>query len=308
MKFLKYTFVTVLSLLLICCKTNSSSEKTVDSISAKFNYLPKAPVSGTLKGVVELGNTGYNYFIIEIDTLSNWKLKHLEYGKSLIAEGMTTAEEIEGKLDSFIKEIESIGVSKEHISFVVSSGAIKEEETNLFVEELRKKDHEIKVVTPKEEGIYALKSVLPKKFAKESFIVDLGSGNTKVSYIKDNDTIVLETHGSKYHQRGTEDQQVFDDVKKIVASIPKENTKYCFFIGGVPAQLASGLRKNNERYTLLFTDGKKFDKIAAEKGKKVQSGLNIYKALVEGTDCNTLIFDWESNFTIGYLVDKTTKS
>ena len=35
-----------------------------------FNYTPKAPVNGSLKGVVELGAAGFNSFVVEIDTHS----------------------------------------------------------------------------------------------------------------------------------------------------------------------------------------------------------------------------------------------
>ncbi len=34
---------------------------------------------------------------------------------------------------------------------------------------------------------------------------------------------------------------------------------------------------------------------------KKKSGLNIYKAIIEGTGTATYIFDWDANFTIGFL-------
>lgn len=301
MNFFKFFIVFVL-LVFISCKRNEN--KNNENKQVKFNYVPKKPVNGTLKGVVELGSTGFNYFVIEIDSSKNWALKRLEYGKSFIAEGMTTVDEINRKLNAFIKELENIGVAKKDINFVVSSGAIKEEETKRIVEELRKIDHEIKVVSPEEEAIYGLKSVLPENYKKESFVVDLGSGNTKISYYKNNEIIAVETHGSKYHQKGIEDEQVYKDVKKLATSVPVENRKYCFLLGGVPAELAKSIKNKGERYTLLYANGNKFDEVAKEKGKRIVSGLNIYKAIVKSTNCKTLIFDWENNFAIGYLLHK----
>ncbi|MBA2761228.1 MAG: hypothetical protein H0U39_04550, partial [Segetibacter sp.] len=60
----------------------SSSSRDNDSSSAKnpttttgnanseereFNYTPDKPVNGTLRGVVELGATGFNSFVINMD-------------------------------------------------------------------------------------------------------------------------------------------------------------------------------------------------------------------------------------------------
>ena len=32
------------------------------------------------------------------------------------------------------------------------------------------------------------------------------------------------------------------------------------------------------------------------------SGLNIYKGIVETTKTDTFVFDWDANFTIGFLL------
>jgi hypothetical protein len=36
--------------------------------------------------------------------------------------------------------------------------------------------------------------------------------------------------------------------------------------------------------------------------KKMGSGLNIYKAITDATNTDTFVFDWDSNFTIGFLL------
>ena len=71
-----------------------------------------------------------------------------------------------------------------------------------------------------------------------------------------------------------------------------------FIIGGVPFSLAKQHRTNEqERYTVL----KNPDEYTAA-DKKMTSGLNIYKGIVETTNTDSFVFDWDSNFTIGFLL------
>ena len=68
-------------------------------------------------------------------------------------------------------------------------------------------------------------------------------------------------------------------------------------IGGTPYDLAKQHRKGEERYTVL----KSPDSYAADK-PKTKSGLNIYKAIADATGCDTFVFDWDANFSIGFLL------
>ncbi|WP_299834146.1 hypothetical protein [uncultured Tenacibaculum sp.] len=294
-------------LLLFCF----SCKKTVEKQEVKkenFTYKPQKPENGILKGVVELGTSGFNYFIVEIDSLKNWELKKASYNKSLIAEAMTNADEIDHKLNSFLSKIKDLGVTEENINFVVSSGAMKEEVTQLIIEELRKRNHVVQEITPKQEAVYGLKAILPEELKGQAFVADIGSGNTKFSFIENNKVVGKETHGSKYHQKGTEDEDVYSDVKKVVASVPEKNRKYCFILGGVPFELAKALRKENERYTVLSLNKKQLTQLAEEKGKKVLSGLNIFNAIADESNCQNFIFDWSTNFSIGYLLAQESKN
>jgi hypothetical protein len=36
---------------------------------------------------------------------------------------------------------------------------------------------------------------------------------------------------------------------------------------------------------------------------KDKAGLNIYKAIADATDCKTFVFDWDANFSIGFLLE-----
>jgi len=47
--------------------TASPPEAGEDAVASSFSYLPAAPVNGKLKGVVELGASGFNSFIVRTD-------------------------------------------------------------------------------------------------------------------------------------------------------------------------------------------------------------------------------------------------
>lgn len=272
-----------------------------------FKYEPQEPQNGTLKGVVELGASGFNSFIVRIDKDKNWKIKRKEFGNSLIIEGMTDVNEINKKLRLYIQEILEFGVEPKNIHFVMSSGAAKTRIAKTITKELKAIGYVVNIVTPEEEGVYALKSVLPHRFTSIAYVVDMGSGNTKISYHDGKKIISEETYGSKYFQQNIEDKLVYDDVRKKSSDIPKGRKPLCFIIGGVPYQMAKIQRKDKERFTVLDTDINAYDKLVKKKGKKVKSGLNIFKALADETNCKKFVFDWDSNFTIGFLLDLPEK-
>jgi hypothetical protein len=107
----------------------------------------------------------------------------------------------------------------------------------------------------------------------------------------------MELPGAKYYEKGLKDEAVYADVKSKAATIPNNKREVCFILGGVPFELASKTRQGEERYTVLNAPGT----YRADK-QKVASGLNIYKALVDATGCDTFVFDWDANFTIGFLL------
>jgi len=269
---------------------------------AAFNYIPKEPVNGTKKAVVELGASGFNLFIIEVDKDKNWKTLKKEFGSSLISENMTNPETIKSKLQDYIQSILSFGVEGKHIHFVVSSGAAKEAIIGNITSALKKIGYFVNTVTPEQEATYAFRCTLPKGYEDKAFVVDLGSGNTKVSYLAGNKTVALETYGAKYFQKGIDDKTAYDDVKAKMADMPAANKQTLFLIGGVPFKMAKMLKKGDERFTVLSTNLSDYDDLAKEEGEKVKAGLNIYKAILDATGAKLVVFDWDANFTIGFLL------
>ena len=190
------------------------------------------------------------------------------------------------------------GVNGRDIHFVVSSGAVKAEVTQKIVKNLKALNYFVNTVTPEQEGALALKCVLPKDFEDEAFVTDIGSGNTKVSWSSGGSVSAFETYGAKYFQNDVDDGKVYSEVKAKASAVPSMKRKTCFIIGGVPFSMAKKVREGKERYTVLKAPGD-YKQLTDAKDK---AGVNIYKAIKDATGCDQFIFDWDANFTIGFLL------
>lgn len=280
--------------------TNAPSSSTWGKSSssftpAAFNYSAPAPNGGKLKGVVELGATGFNSFIIKVDNQKNWKLEKAEFGVSLVKEGLATDEDVKAGLRRYIADMVGFGVGARDIHFVVSSGAQKEAIMPKINAALKSMGYVVNVVTPEQEAKLALRSVLPDQFKNSGFVVDIGSGNTKISWLPGG---ALEAPGAKYYQNNLSASTVYQDVKSKAAQVPSNLRNTCFIIGGVPYELAKQIRNGKERYTVL-----KAPADYKPEGAKQEAGLNIYAAIADGSGCKQFVFDWDANFTIGFLLN-----
>ncbi|WP_235297172.1 hypothetical protein [Portibacter marinus] len=271
--------------------------ETVEKTAGNWDYIPESPIGGKLKGVVELGASGFNSFIIRTDQDKNWKLERAEWSNSLVYEGMASGTDVTQGLKQYIAKFLDYGVAGNEIHFVVSSGALKNDKTKTITSALKNLGFVVNEVTPEQEGGYALKSVLPKVYENNAFVVDIGSGNTKVSWMVGGKVQAKETYGSKYFQNGVSDAKVYADAKRVGELIPENRTGTCFIIGGVPFNLAKEGRAGKERYTVLGDPGS-YESDEA----KTKAGLNIYQGIKDGTGCDQYVFDWEANFTIGFLL------
>ncbi|RAJ08697.1 Ppx/GppA phosphatase family protein [Chitinophaga skermanii] len=284
--------------------TDSITVKDTGSSSAKakgsrrtFNYEPVKPVDGEMKGVVEVGASGFNSFVINIDKDKNWEIVTKDFGKSFAYEGMATTEDIRIGLKNYIGAMFDKGVRSKNVHFVISSGAQKEPKTTTIASELKKMGYVVNLVTAEQEGKLALKSVLPKAYADNSYVVDIGSGNTKISWMEGENVKSVEGPGAKYYEKDLKDEAVYATIKSLAEKIPANKREVCFIIGGVPFELAKEIREGEERFTVLNDPSEyKSDKI------KTKCGLNIYKAIKDATNCDTYVFDWDANFTIGFLL------
>ena len=263
----------------------------------EFNYTPEKPVNGTLKGVVEVGATGFNSFVINMDAQKRWEIVSKDFGESLAYEGLATTEDIRAGLKKYLARMFEKGVSKNNMHFVISSGAQKEPKTAIIANELKKMGYIVNLVNAAQEANFAFKATIPPSFQDNSFLVDIGSGNTKISWQEGENLKSLEVPGAKYYEHGTSDNDVYNQVKAQVAKIPEAKRNVCFILGGVPFTLAKQSRHGEERYTVLNPPGD-----YKPSDKKMASGLNIYKGIADATKCDTFVFDWDANFTIGFLL------
>lgn len=277
--------------------TSGSSDATSSEVNT-FTYTPPAPVNGKLKGVVELGASGFNSFVITVDGEKRWKLEKSEFGNSLVTENMATDEDVRIGLKKYIGTMLDFGVGSKDIHFVVSSGAAKAEVTTKITRVLKSLGYVVNQVTAEQEGQLALKSVLPTEYASKAFVVDIGSGNTKISWIAGSKISAIESYGAKYFQDGTDDSKVYQEVSAKAKQVPADLRNTCFIIGGVPFEMAKEVRKGKERYTTL-SPPLAYSKLTNAKSK---AGVNIYKAVTDATGCQQFVFDWDANFTIGFLL------
>ena len=276
----------------------SSQASSQGGARSAFNFQAPEPQGGKLKGVVELGASGFNSFIVRIDDQKRWKLEKAEFGNSLVLENMATDLDIRAGLKQYIGNMLNNGVNGREIQFVVSSGAMKAETTQKIIKNLKALNYVVNTVTAEQEGRLALRAVLPAEFDDNSFVVDIGSGNTKVSWKNGADVSAFETYGAKYFQNENDnDAKVYEAVKGKAKQIPADHRRTCFIIGGIPFELAKQVRVGKERYTVL--------KLPADyvgENAKQKAGLNIYKGIADATGTQQFVFDWDANFTIGYLL------
>ncbi len=285
---MKYIVSFIFSLILCCCSFEQENKP--------FRYTPPSPVDGKLKGVIELGSFGFNSFVIYMDEDRNWDLKNAEYGINAVYENEGEKEIIES-LKQYLKHLSDFGVSDENKYFVISSGAIKNEKVQKVASLIKKSGYNLSIVTPEEEGEYALKSILPYTFKKEAFVVDIGSGNTKITWIENDKMVSLESYGARYKQKKISDAEAFQDVIEKSKKVPQSKRKLCFIMGGIPYEMAKIDRERQQRYTVLKTvDAYYFD------DERLRSGLNLYNGIRVATGCDRFVFDWDSNFSIGFLL------
>ena len=278
-------------------KIGSTTTTDAATEQREFNYVPEKPQNGSLRGVVEVGATGFNSFVINMDAQKRWEIVSKDFGESLAYEGLATTEDIRLGLKKYLAAMFDKGVAKNNMHFVISSGAQKEPKTTTISNELKKMGYVVNNVTADQEARYAFRATVPPSFADNSFMVDIGSGNTKVSWDENGSLKTMELPGAKYYEKKVADEEVYNTVKSQASKIPEGKRNVGFILGGVPFTLAKQHRNGEERYTVL-----KAPSAYKAADTKMASGLNIYKGLVDATNTDTFVFDWDANFTIGFLL------
>ena len=146
------------------------------------NIQVEEPVNGKTYGIIEVGASGFNSFIVEADVRDNYKVISKEFGESLAYEGFITSQDVQSGLKKYLTKMFNEKVPGKNIHFIVSSGANKNEKTKLVMKAIQDMGYVVFNVTAEQEGKYALKALIPRDYKTNSFAVDMGSGNTKISW------------------------------------------------------------------------------------------------------------------------------
>lgn len=280
-------------------KEAADEEKTISrpsSSTKSFNYQSEKPINGHTYATIEIGSAGLNYFIVNMDDQNRWSLIKSGFGESSLIQGNANVDAIFLKIESYKRDIIKAGVAKDDIYVIASSSAIEQNKIEEIRSRLGISGIKLKSVNAQQEGLYDHLVTVPKEFVDESFLVDIGSGSTKITWISKNDTISLETIGSKYYLSDIHDTTAFRTVRDILLKIPLANRNLCFLLGGIPYEFAAVTNDKIGRYTLLNQPGKYSP--SSQKGK---SGKIIYSAIYLDPTYS-YIFDWDANFSIGYLM------
>lgn len=254
-------------------------------------------IQGKMKGVVELGSDGFNSFIITIDKDKNWQLEKAEYGNSNVIEGVATKESVLAGLKAYIKKFVDFGVDGSEIHFVASSGAMVMKSTVPVLEGLKSLGYIVNTVTPEEEGILGYLSVMPKNESNRAFVIDVGAGNTKISWMEDGEILTKATFGAKYYLEFVDDEDAYEGAKEITQGLNKKFGLKAYVIGGVPYKFAKRTRQGKEKLTTLAA----LESYEPENEKQT-GGQKILQGIRDGIDLKKMVFNWDSNFTIGFLI------
>lgn len=261
---------------------------------------PDPAINGSVYGVVEVGATGFNAFAVNIDQNDNWEVVKKSFGKSLANEGMASLDDIRTGLKDRIGDVAEAGAAGRNIHFIVSSGALHDAKIQTIMQEL-KKNYTVQPVSAEDEAKFAARAAIPKAYKGSAYVVDIGSGNTKISWYEgDRIRTVQELPGAKYYQKAQTDGEVYAIVKQAAQQVPQDKRQLCFIIGGLPYELSKeGVETN---LSPRFTQLKSPDSYSAGDNAKKKAGLNIYRAIADGAGTANFVFDADANFTIGYLL------
>lgn len=304
LKHLRFATLWLTGLILVASCTSSEKqqqaqeEETPATARKIFDYVPPKPENGTAMGAVILGSSGFDAFRIEMDTARNWQLLEAQYGVSGVYENNAEMADIRVGLENYVKSFLDNGVSGDNIHFIVSSSAKENEKVQVIMRILDELGYVVNEVDEEMEARCAFYAAVPKDFQDKAFVVDVGSGNTKISWLQNDQVYSEYTYGSKYHLDNVSDSTAYVSALKASMSIPEASIDYAFVIGGAPYQLAKDIRIGEERYTTL----KAPDQYPGITDQKSLNGLKLYEGIKFSTKCEQFIFDWHCNFAIGFLL------
>jgi hypothetical protein len=261
-----------------------------ESSSAKFMYKSPTPDKGVLKCVVEVQKTGLVAFIIKIDGQNRWRLEKADIDSSLVQSDLVKDKAAITTTD-YIGGITNYGVINGNIHFVARSNEqLYNRKMVNVMSEITERGFKISRFDNEMETRWGFLATIPKEYKKSSFYIKISSDKVVVAWLED--TAILTKESSLR----------IDEVRKLAAKVPTNKRGYCFIEGDIPAKMAKMNKNTDKRYIVLDAPDKyNFP------DKHEQYKVMIYQALVEASGCNTFVFDQNTNFAIGKLIDDEYK-
>lgn len=255
--------------------------------------LPEA--DGVKKGVIELGKVGFNSFVVTVDGKKNWKQEKMNIGEDA-AYATTNFDDTKMSIKNCIARMLDFGVRPQNIHFVVRASTMKEDLVQKVKEELIKQGYYVNAITPEQEAAYTIKCAIPKEYLHKAFALNIGTTSTKISFLKNENFIGIETDGANYFNKN--EPEVYENISTAALKVPAHNAKTCFIIDSEPLAFVKKTRDNDERFTTM----KSPDAYVPENSEQ-KAAINIYRAIYNKTNCKEFVIDWNANFPIGFLLN-----
>ena len=74
---------------------------TLGTVVANEKIVVDTPIGGKMMGVIEVGASGFNSFVVNMDSKGNWELHDKQFGESLAYEGFATTEDVKSGIKKY---------------------------------------------------------------------------------------------------------------------------------------------------------------------------------------------------------------
>ena len=90
-----------------------ASNESSQVANKQVQITTEVPINGTKMGVIEVGASGFNAFVVNIDKDKNWELVSKTFGESLAIEGFATTQDVYDGMKKYLAKIFEQGVAVE---------------------------------------------------------------------------------------------------------------------------------------------------------------------------------------------------
>jgi len=159
-------------------------------------FIPFHLISQELYAGIEIGGKGIKMSIIKVRNVKKGKYKvqdfwteNIAIAKGIALDGKLAINDIETANNAVIANYNKIAneykVEKSKIFIVVSSGVGMAKNVDVLLQKLNQlTNKKVEIISSQKEAKLLLKGCIPPKYYLNSFIMDIGGGNTKGGYVE----------------------------------------------------------------------------------------------------------------------------